>query len=37
LAIAHEIVRLHRGEITVESAPGQGVTFIVHLPKQEHS
>lgn len=32
LAIAHEIVRLHGGEIRVESQPGQGTTFIVSLP-----
>jgi len=32
LAIAYEIVRLHGGEIRVESQPGQGATFIVSLP-----
>src|SRR6185503_1514571 len=32
LAIAHEIVRLHGGEIDVQSEPGQGVTVTVHLP-----
>ena len=32
LAIAHEIVRLHGGEIDMQSEPGQGVTVTVHLP-----
>lgn len=32
LAIAHEIVRLHGGEIEIHSEPGQGVTVTVHLP-----
>ncbi len=33
LAIAQEIVRLHKGEIHVNSAPGQGVTIKVSLPE----
>jgi len=32
LAISNEIVRLHGGEISVQSEPGQGVSFIVILP-----
>eukprot|EP01035_Chromulina_nebulosa_P003600 gene3600-biopygen2956 len=32
LSIAHEIVRLHGGEIRVESAPARGATFFVDLP-----
>ena len=32
LAIAHEIVRLHHGNIDVQSGPGHGVTVTVHLP-----
>ncbi len=32
LAIAHKIVSLHGGVITVQSAPGQGTTFTVALP-----
>ena len=32
LAIAHEIARLHGGDIEVQSELGQGVTVTVHLP-----
>lgn len=32
LAITREFVRLHGGEIHVESKPGQGSTFVVNLP-----
>jgi signal transduction histidine kinase len=32
LAIAHEIVRAHRGRIEVDSRPGVGTTFRVSLP-----
>ncbi|MCB8920002.1 MAG: HAMP domain-containing histidine kinase [Ardenticatenaceae bacterium] len=32
LAIAYEIVRAHKGNMTVESQPNQGTTFIVQLP-----
>lgn len=32
LAIAHEIVRMHAGEISVASEPGKGVKFTVYLP-----
>ncbi|MDD1702367.1 MAG: PAS domain-containing sensor histidine kinase [Methanoregula sp.] len=34
LAIAKKIMELHRGDITVESAPGAGSTFSIHLPKE---
>lgn len=33
LWIAREIVEAHRGAIEVESAPGDGATFVVELPK----
>ena len=32
LAIVKHIVNRHRGGLSVESAPGRGATFIVHLP-----
>ncbi len=32
LAIAREIVLLHKGDIRAESAPGKGVTFFITLP-----
>ncbi|MEM6750102.1 MAG: ATP-binding protein [Planctomycetota bacterium] len=35
LALAREVVRLHEGDITVTSTPGQGSTFTVTLPVAE--
>ncbi|MCC6459059.1 MAG: response regulator [Saprospiraceae bacterium] len=35
LALVKELVALHRGEIAVESRPGQGARFILHLPVGE--
>jgi signal transduction histidine kinase len=32
LAIAHQIVSTHGGFIDVKSEPGQGTTFLIHLP-----
>lgn len=32
LSIAHDLVRLHGGRLTVQSTPGQGSTFTVELP-----
>jgi two-component system NtrC family sensor kinase len=32
LSISYDIIRQHRGEILVESAPAKGVTFTVRLP-----
>lgn len=34
LAISRDIVRSHGGEITVQSVPGEGSTFIVRLPQR---
>ena len=34
LSLSYEIVERHNGEITVDSAPGQGSTFTVRLPIQ---
>ena len=35
LSIARRLVALHRGRLTVESAPGSGSTFHIHLPLPE--
>ncbi len=35
LSLVQEIVHLHRGDISVESSPGQGTTFHVVLERQE--
>jgi signal transduction histidine kinase len=34
LAIAEWIIAQHRGQVTVQSAPGQGSSFLVELPLQ---
>ncbi|KAF0333688.1 HAMP domain-containing protein [Pediococcus acidilactici] len=33
MAIVHELVQIHGGEIEVSSAPGRGTTFKLHFPK----
>ena len=35
LAISRDIVRAHGGEITVQSTPGEGATFLVRLPTHD--
>jgi PAS domain S-box-containing protein len=37
LAIAHQIVMIHGGHIEVESEPGKGAIFRIHLPSEERS
>ena len=37
LAIVKEIIELHKGEISVQSEPGNGSTFIFLLPRSEFS
>ncbi len=32
LALVHELVRLHGGQVSVDSAPGRGTTFTIRLP-----
>jgi len=34
LAIVKHIVQAHRGRVTVQSSPGNGSTFSIHLPKE---
>lgn len=34
LSITYAIIKRHQGTIEVESAPGQGTTFTIHLPRQ---
>jgi len=34
LAIVKHIIQAHHGRVTVDSAPGQGSTFSVHLPRE---
>lgn len=34
LAIARQLVQAHGGKIEVESAPGQGTTFLIELPTE---
>ena len=33
LAVVYGIVQRHEGEIRVDSAPGQGARFTIHLPR----
>jgi len=33
LALVNELIKLHGGTIKVESTPGKGTTFIVHIPR----
>jgi len=37
LSLTRELVKLHRGEINVESVPGAGTTFTVRLPVIKHA
>lgn len=35
LAISYQIVKAHRGEIQVSSAPGEGTTFFIEVPREQ--
>jgi two-component system NtrC family sensor kinase len=37
LAVVYGIIEAHKGEIEVKSKPGEGTTFLVHLPIDEDS
>ena len=37
LPICARIIKSHGGRIDVESEPGQGTTFTIHLPLEQHS
>jgi heavy metal sensor kinase len=37
LSIVRELVRAHGGDVTVHSVPGEGSTFVVHLPDQSRA
>ena len=34
LSISHGIVERHGGRLCVESAPGEGTTFVIELPRE---
>jgi len=35
LPLAHEIIHGHQGEVTVESTPGEGTTFVISFPLEQ--
>lgn len=37
LSIVQHIIEAHQGKVTVESEPGKGSTFTIHLPADEHA
>ena len=36
LAITKELVELHQGQIELRSIPGEGTTFVIHIPLETH-
>jgi len=37
LSVAYGIIQKHHGNITVQSSPGKGASFFIHLPLEKNS
>jgi signal transduction histidine kinase len=36
LSLAKQVVQMHKGSISVQSTPGEGTIFTIHLPHNDH-